>query len=89
MDANKWPLKNKKGYLKIHITVNMKTKEILGLKITDEKVHDRKVMEQSVEQVFENKDIQIESVLADDGAYMIILLRISNIFCKIKGLSQA
>ncbi len=53
------------------------------------KVHDRKVMEQSVEQVLENKDIQIESVLADDGAYMIILLRISNIFCKIKGLSQA
>ncbi len=37
MDANKWPLKNKKGYLNIHITVNMRTKEILGLKITDEK----------------------------------------------------
>ncbi len=34
-----------KGYLKIHIVVNIKTKEILSLDVTDEKVHDSKVVE--------------------------------------------
>ena len=29
----------KKGYLKIHVAVNIKTKEILALEVTDEKVH--------------------------------------------------
>ena len=36
---DKWHLK-KKGYLKIHIAVNVKIKEILDLEVTDEKVHD-------------------------------------------------
>ena len=45
---DKWHLKKKKGYLKIHITIDVKTKEILAfLRVTDEeKVHDRrKVMQ--------------------------------------------
>ena len=33
----KWDVKNKKGYLKIHVAVNIKTKEILALEVTDEK----------------------------------------------------
>jgi hypothetical protein len=68
----KWNIKKKKGYLKIHIAVNIKTKEILALEVTDEKVHDGKIMEQLVEYVLENKDkdkdFHINSVLAD-GAY--------------------
>ena len=36
--------KKKKGYLKIHIAVNIKTKEILALEVTDEKIHDGKFM---------------------------------------------
>ena len=68
----KWNIKKKKGYLKIHIAVNIKTKEILALEVTDEKVHDGKIMEQLVEHVLENKDkdkdFHIKSVLAD-GAY--------------------
>ena len=35
----KWSTQNRKGYLKIHVAVNIKTKEILALKVTDEKVH--------------------------------------------------
>jgi hypothetical protein len=35
---DKWDVKNKKGYLKIHVAVNIKTKEILALEVTDEKV---------------------------------------------------
>ena len=36
----KWKVQNRKGYLKIHVAVNIKTKEILALEVTDEKVHD-------------------------------------------------
>jgi DDE family transposase len=65
---DKWNL-GKKGYLKIHVAVNIKTKEILALEVTDEKVHDGKVMEQLVEHVLENNhDIKIKSLLGD-GAY--------------------
>ena len=51
---DKWNVKNKKGYLKIHVAVNIKTKEILALEVTDEKVHDGKVMKNLVEGVLNN-----------------------------------
>jgi hypothetical protein len=35
---DKWDL-GKKGYLKIHVAINIKTKEILALEVIDEKVH--------------------------------------------------
>ena len=56
MQQEKWNIKKKKGYLKIHIAVDVNTQEILALEVTDEKVHDGKIMEQLVEQVLENKD---------------------------------
>jgi hypothetical protein len=38
---DKWNVKNKKGCLKIHIAINIKTKEILSMKVTDDEyVHD-------------------------------------------------
>lgn len=48
----------KKGYLKIHIAVNIKkTKEILALEVTDEKVHhDSKMLKKLVNQVSSFKD---------------------------------
>ncbi|MDN5844871.1 MAG: IS5 family transposase [Candidatus Nitrosocosmicus sp.] len=74
----KWKVQNRKGYLKIHIAVNIKTKEILALEVTDEKVHDSKMLKTLVDQVSNiltensnnnnNKTIRIESVSAD-GAY--------------------
>jgi hypothetical protein len=45
---DKWHIKNKKGYLKIHIAVNVKTKKILSMKVTDEHVHDSKVLPELV-----------------------------------------
>ena len=66
---DKWNVKNKKGYLKIHVAVNIKTKEILALEVTDEKVHDGKVMKNLVEGVLNsNHNIKIKSFLGD-GAY--------------------
>lgn len=70
----KWNVQNRKGYLKIHIAVNIKTKEILALKVTDEKVHDSKMLETLVDQVSnisseeKKKIIKIKSVSAD-GSY--------------------
>jgi hypothetical protein len=66
---DKWNVKNKKSYLKIHIAVDIKTKEILALEVTDEKVHDGKVLKNLVEGVLNNNhNIQIKSFLGD-GAY--------------------
>ncbi len=66
---DKWDVKNKKGYLKIHVAVDIKTKEILALKVTDEKVHDGKVMKNLVEGVLNNnRNVKIKSFIGD-GAY--------------------
>ena len=66
---DKWDIKNKKGYLKIHVAVNIKTKEILALEVTDEKVHDSKVIKNLVEGVLNNAhNIKIQSFIGD-GAY--------------------
>ena len=51
--------------------MNIKTKEILALEVTDEKVHDGKVMRKLVKHVLNNHDeekVRIKSVLSD-GAY--------------------
>ena len=66
---DKWNTR-KKGYLKIHIAVNVKTKEILSLEVTDEKVHDGKLMVKLIENILKsnNNNINIKSILAD-GSY--------------------
>ena len=69
---DKWNVR-KKGYLKIHIAVNIKTKEILAfLEVTDEKVHDgRKVMPKLIEHILKrnNNNIKIKSALGDGSSY--------------------
>ena len=60
---------NKKRYLKIHIAVNVKTKKILSMKVTDEHVHDSKALSELVNDVMESdKKITIGNLFAD-GAY--------------------
>lgn len=70
--GNKTKTKKKKGYLKIHVAVDIKTKEILALEVTDEKVHDGKIMPKLIEHILKrrnkNKKFDIKSVLAD-GSY--------------------
>lgn len=71
MQQDKWKAAEKKGYLKIHVAVNIKTnKEIIALEVTDEKIHDgRKVIKQLIEQISNNNhNIKIKSFLGD-GAY--------------------
>ena len=65
---DKWHIK-KKGYLKIHIAVNVKTKKILSMKVTDEHVHDSKALPELVNGAIKlDKKTTIGELFAD-GAY--------------------
>ena len=70
---DKWSVQNKKGYLKIHLGVDIKTKDILALEVTDEKTHDGKILKKLVDRVLhssnkESNTAKVKSVTAD-GAY--------------------
>ena len=65
----KWKAGNK-GYLKIHIAVNVKTKKILSIKVTnDEHVHDSKALPELVENIIKSDGMTtaIGKLLGDDA----------------------
>ena len=65
---DKWNIR--KRYLKIHISVNVKTKKILSMRVTDEHVHDGKVLPELVDDVIQsNKITAAVGKLLADGAY--------------------
>ena len=54
---DKWNIK-RRGYLKIHIAVNVKSKEILSIKVTDdEHVHDSKALPELVENIIKSDNV--------------------------------
>ena len=64
----KW--KVRKGYLKIHVAVNVKSRKILSMKVTDEHVHDGKALPELVENVIKpNNMTAAVGKLFADGAY--------------------
>jgi hypothetical protein len=63
---DKWNVK-KKEYLKIHVAVNVKSKKILSMKVTDEHVHDSKALPELVDDII--KSDKIIGKLFADGAY--------------------
>ena len=63
---DKWNIR--KGYLKIHVAVDVKSKKILSLNVTDEHVHDSKVLPKLVEGAKKSNHMSIGKVFAD-GAY--------------------
>ena len=66
----KWHVNNKKGYLKIHVAVNVKTKKILSVKVTDEHVHDSKTVPELVENIIKSDNVTVViGKLFADGAY--------------------
>jgi len=58
--------KVKKGYLKIHFAVDIKTKQVVAMDVTSEKVHDGRRLKRLVKRAEEN--VRVKRVLAD-GAY--------------------
>ena len=65
----KWNVKIRKGYLKIHIAVNVKNKKILSIKVTDEHVHDSKALPELVENIIKSESVTAIGKLFADGAY--------------------
>lgn len=62
---HKWHVR--RGYLKIHVAVDIRKKKVVSLQVTSEEVHDSKVLKKLVKAASENNDVK--RVLADDGAY--------------------
>lgn len=58
----RWWRKERKGWIKAHIAVDVETKELLAIDITDERTTDHEILKPLL------KDINVKDVLAD-GAY--------------------
>ena len=63
---HKWNVK--RGYLKIHVAVDIKKKRILSLKVTSEQVHDGKVLPELVDDIT-IKQNKIVNTAIMDGSY--------------------
>jgi IS5 family transposase len=61
---HKWHVR--KGYLKIHVAVDIKWKRILSLEVTSEEVHDGKMLKKLVDNASESN--HVKGILAD-GMY--------------------
>jgi hypothetical protein len=68
----KWNVRTK-GYLKIHVAVDVKTKKILSMKVTDEHVHDSKALPGLIENIIKSDNMTTMTTTIDklfaDGAY--------------------
>ena len=65
--CHKWNVeRERKGYLKIHVAVDIKKKKIISLEVTSEEVHDNKMLKKIVDNTSKNNDVK--RVLAD-GTY--------------------
>jgi hypothetical protein len=53
---HKWHVR--KGYLKIHVAVDIKKKRILSLEVASEEVHDGKILEKLVDDTSENNKVK-------------------------------
>lgn len=64
--SHKWNVK--RGYLKIHIAVDIKKKRVLSLKVTSEQVHDGKVLSELIDDITIKQNKIIETAIMD-GSY--------------------
>ena len=63
---HKWHVR--KGYLKIHVAVNIKRKRILSLEVTSEEVHDGRMLNKLVDNV-PSESNHVKGILADGMMY--------------------
>ena len=61
---HKWHVR--RGYLKIHVAVDIKNKKIISLKVTSEEVHDGKMLKKLVENASESNNVK---GVVGDGMY--------------------
>lgn len=65
-NRGEWKRGGRKGWVKLHIAVNVKTKEIVSVRLTDDRVHDCEVAEPLIMEA--SRKVQVAKLLAD-GAY--------------------
>jgi hypothetical protein len=68
---HKWHCKSRKGYLKIHVAVDINNNnniKILSLNVTTEKVHDSKVLPMLMHDIIRQQNTDVNTVIAD-GSY--------------------
>ena len=53
---HKWHVR--RGYLKIHVAVDIKKKKILSLEVTSEEVHDGKMLKKLIDNASENNNVK-------------------------------
>lgn len=64
-NRGEWMRKKRKGYIKIHIGVDIKTKQAVSLEVTDDKTHDGERLKPLVRKA--QKRVRVEGVLGDGG----------------------
>ena len=63
---DKWKNKRiRKGFIKIHVAVDIKTKKIVSMRVTKEGIHDGKMLKELVDDA--SKKYSIKKVIADGG----------------------
>lgn len=62
---HKWNVK--RGYLKIHVAVDIKKRKIISLDVTSEQVHDGKVLSELIDDITINQNKTVESVIVDSS----------------------
>jgi hypothetical protein len=69
-EREEWKIR-KKGYLKIHIAVDVKSKKIISMMkvTTEEHVHDSKALPELVEDIIESNNMAAIGKLFADWAY--------------------
>ena len=58
-------MRSRKGFIKIHVAVDIKTKKIVSMYVTKENVYDGKMLKELIDDV--SKRCSIKKVLADGG----------------------
>ena len=68
----RWNTQNRKGYPKIHVAVNIKTKEILALEGGNrrESTFNSKLLKKLVNHVLNDHDIEKKKSVLTDGPYI-------------------
>ena len=66
MIRHKWNVK--RGYLKIHVAGDIKSKRIMSLLVTSEKVHDGRLFPKLIEDITIKQNKEIDTTIAD-GSY--------------------
>jgi hypothetical protein len=64
-NRGEWMRRKRKGYIKIHVAVDTRTKRVVSIEVSDEKTHDREKLKPLVKKA--KKRVRVKKVLGDGG----------------------